>query len=115
MFRRVLTGLTLLPALLLCGAAPAQDRPAGARQDFDLVNKSGFGVVSFYISPEGKKQWSANVLGKPVLKSGDTARITFSPDTKACKWDMRATYDDNDVTELPAVDLCDVATVTLNP
>ncbi|MES2989519.1 MAG: hypothetical protein V4808_16615 [Pseudomonadota bacterium] len=95
-------------------AAPAAGTAAG-QQDFTIVNKTGHTVVNFNVSPTSENEWGPDILGQDVLNDGETAKITFSRDADACLWDLKATYDDDDTTEMKKVDLCEVATVTLNP
>lgn len=95
------------------GAAPAA---AGATKlDFKILNKTGHTVVSFNVSPTTDEEWGEDILGKDTLADGESADITFDRTSSECKWDLKATYDDNDTTEMKSVDLCTVATVTLNP
>jgi len=118
MRKRFLTSITLalcMPASMVSGQDRPQDSAAAAKQDFVLINKTGVSVVSFNASPSEEEEWGPNILGQQVLKSGESAKITFEHDATACLWDLRATYEDDDTTEMNKVDLCEVATVTLNP
>ena len=47
--------------------------------------------------------------------NGESAQVTFDRGETECKWDIRATYEDGDVTDARDVNLCEVATVTLTP
>ncbi|MBV9881882.1 MAG: hypothetical protein JO276_02635, partial [Sphingomonadaceae bacterium] len=55
------------------------------------------------------------ILGRDTLGNGESAEISFPHDTSQCMWDIRATYDDGDTTDMRGVNLCTVATVTLTP
>ena len=88
---------------------------AGAQQDFDILNKTGHTVVSLNVSPTNENEWGEDILGRDVLNDGESAKISFSRGEDECMWDLRATYDDDDTTEMKGVNLCEVATVTLNP
>ena len=98
-------------------AAPVTtEAAAGATKlDFKILNKTGHTVVSFNVSPTTDEEWGEDILGKDTLSNGESADITFDRTSSECKWDLKATYDDNDTTEMKAVDLCTVAEVTLNP
>ena len=101
-------------------AAPAAegDAPAAAgatKLDFKILNKTGHTVVSFNVSPTSVDEWGEDILGKDVLNNGESADITFDRTSSECKWDLKATYDDDDTTEMKGVDLCTVGEVTLNP
>jgi hypothetical protein len=91
---------------------PAEGR---AQQDFTLVNNTGHPVISLNVSPASEDSWGADVLHGDTLASGESAQITFPRNTIPCEWDIKATYDDGNNTELRNVDLCTVATVTLTP
>ena len=105
--------------------APAASAPAGdsaapsgtaaGQQDFTIINKTGHTVVSFNVSPTNENEWGPDILGQDVLNNGESAKITFSRDAAECMWDLKATYDDDDTTEMKKVNLCEVAEVTLNP
>ncbi|RYY22590.1 MAG: hypothetical protein EOP62_22770 [Sphingomonadales bacterium] len=139
---RILTGVVLASAFALtaCGSktettattntvvaapvAPANTAAAGeetapaagaTKLDFKILNKTGHTVVSFNVSPTTDEEWGEDILGKDTLADGESADITFDRTSTECKWDLKATYEDNDTTEMKSVDLCTIATVTLNP
>lgn len=85
-----------------------------ARQDFDLVNKTGYDISHVYVSPTKSDDWEEDVLGKDVLNDGDEWEIKFSRATKTCKWDLKVVYaDDNSAAYWKAIDLCKVAKITI--
>jgi hypothetical protein len=109
-----------VPAAVTNEAVPAGETAApaaadGAAQDFTIVNKTGHIVASLNVSPTSKDEWGPDILGSDVLRDGESGKITFDRAADECKWDLKATYDDGDTTEMKDVDLCEVATVTLNP
>lgn len=95
------------------GGAPTT--AAAGQQDFTILNKTGHTVVNFQVSPTNDNNWGPDILGRDVLNDGESAKISFSRDAAECMWDLKATYDDDDTTEMKAVNLCEVADVTLNP
>lgn len=138
---RYLAGLALVSALALsaCGksdttttnttttntvavvAAPAANEAApvdaadAGKQNFEIINKTGHSVVNFNVSPANENDWGDDILGKEVLNDGESAKVTFERGATECLWDLKATYDDDDTTEMKGVDLCKIGTVTLNP
>lgn len=96
-------------------AAPTAEVNGAANQDFQILNKTGHTVVAFNVSPTNENEWGPDILGQDVLNDGESAKITFKRGEDECMWDLRATYDDNDTTEMKGVNLCQIATVTLNP
>ena len=113
------TSNTVAPAAPTNTAAPAGDAAAPAagatKLDFKILNKTGHTVVSFNVSPTTDEEWGEDILGKDMLADGESADITFDRTSTECKWDLKATYDDNDTTEMKKVDLCTVGEVTLTP
>lgn len=87
---------------------------AAGQQDFTILNKTGHTVVNFQVSPTNDNNWGPDILGRDVLNDGESAKITFAREADECLWDLKATYDDDDTTEMKKVNLCEVATVTLN-
>jgi hypothetical protein len=85
-----------------------------ARQDFDLVNKTGYDISHVYVSPSKSDDWEEDVLGKDVLNDGDEWEIKFQRATKTCKWDLKVVYaDDNSAAYWKGIDLCKVAKITI--
>ena len=89
------------------------DAPTG--QDFNIINKTGHIVKELNVETSDKDDWGPNILGSDVLRDGETGKVTIKHEADDCKWDIRATYDDGDTTEMKEVDLCKVSTVTLTP
>ncbi len=85
-----------------------------ARQDFELVNKTGYDISHVYVSPTKSDDWEEDVLGKDVLNDGDAWDIKFSRSTKTCKWDLKVVYaDDNSAAYWKNIDLCKVGKITI--
>ncbi len=89
------------------------DAPTG--QDFNIINKTGHIVKELNVSTSDKDDWGPNLLGSDVMRDGESGKVTIKHEADDCMWDIRATYDDGDTTEMKKVDLCTVSTVTLNP
>ena len=97
-------------------AAPAATAgPGEAQQNFTVVNNTGHTVTTLNVSPNNESHWGPDILGRDVLANGESAAITFPRGETQCSWDIKATYDDGGETDMRAVDLCTVATVTLTP
>jgi hypothetical protein len=72
-------------------------------------------VVTLNVSPSNENSWGPDILGRDVLANGESAAITFDRSETQCNFDIKATYDDGDTTDMRGVNLCTVATVTLTP
>jgi hypothetical protein len=99
-------------AALVGGASLASAEEA--KQDFELVNKTGYDISHVYVSPMKTDDWEEDVLGKDVLSDGDAWDIKFSRSTKTCKWDLKVVYaDDSSSAYWRGVDLCKVGKITV--
>jgi hypothetical protein len=94
------------------GAAPTAT-VGTARQNFSVVNATGHVVVTLNVSPTSENEWGPDILGSHVLQTGQTAEVVFDRAESQCNYDLRATYDDNDTSELRNINLCQVGTVNL--
>ena len=97
-----------LPCLVLSAFAQG-------RQNFTLVNQTGYDISEVYVSPANSSDWEEDVLGEDILKNRDDVEITFKRSTKQCLWDMKVVYDDDDSSaEWNDIDLCKVSQVTIH-
>lgn len=94
------------------GAAPTAT-VGTARQNFSVVNATGHVVVTLNVSPTTENVWGPDILGSSVLQAGQTAQVVFDRAEQQCNYDIRATYDDQDTSEMRNVNLCQVGTVNL--
>jgi hypothetical protein len=107
MRRAFVATIALLP-LALAGAAQAQ-----GRQDFVLVNRTGYQINEVYVGPTSSNSWGRDILGNNVLADRQTFNVRFGNRTQACQWDIKVVYDDGDTSEFRQVDLCSVSRVSL--
>lgn len=85
-----------------------------AKQDFTLVNKTGYALSELYVSPSKSEEWDEDILGRDVLQDQETADITFSRADKSCMWDLMVVYQDDDSTAVwHDIDLCTVGRITI--
>jgi hypothetical protein len=105
--------LLLVSAMLSCAfiaSAQAQE----AKQDFTLVNQTGYEIKEVYVSPSKSNDWEEDVLGEDTLSDGDQQDIAFSRSTKTCQWDLKVVYSvDDSSAEWSSIDLCKVGTITI--
>ena len=102
--------LVAAAALFAVSATPAF---AEGKQDFDLVNKTGYTIDKVFVSPSNSDDWEDDVLGRDVLDDGDKVHITFNRAAKSCKWDLKVVYSDADQAEWDEFDLCEVSKITI--
>src|SRR5580698_4005803 len=97
--------------LAIASPASAQD----AKQDFKLVNKTGYELKALYVAPSKSDDWGDDILGQDVLSDGQAVNIHFSPKVKTCTWDLKVTYtDDNSNAVWEKIDLCSVDKITIH-
>ena len=101
-------------ACVLIGATIVGASGQEARQDFILVNRTGYDISEVYVSPSKTNDWEEDVLGDDELEDGDETPITFKRSTKTCLWDMKVVYSDDDSKVVwHGIDLCKIAKVTI--
>lgn len=107
MIRRALAASVLLP-VLLAGAALAD-----GRQDFTLVNKTGYTISEVYVSSAKTDDWEEDVMGRDVLEDGDRVQISFPYKEKSCVWDLKVVYDDGEEAVWNGFDLCRTSVIRI--
>jgi hypothetical protein len=100
-------------ALSIC-ALTGSARAEEAKQDFALVNKTGYDIKHVYVSPAKSDDWEEDVLGKDTLDDGDAWDIKFHRASKTCKWDLKVVYEvDSTSAVWSDIDLCKIEKITI--
>jgi hypothetical protein len=100
-------------AAVLAVAVPAS--ADDAKQDFKLVNKTGYELKALYVSPSKSDDWGDDILGQDTLSDAQAVNVHFSPKVHTCKWDLKVTYsDDNSNAVWNDVDLCSIDKITIH-
>jgi len=81
--------------------------------DFTLLNRTGLTISELYVSPTNVDDWEEDVLGRDVLKHGESVDIEFSRSEKSCMWDLKIVDAEGDAVEWDNLDLCKAAHITL--
>jgi len=81
------------------------------RQDFVLVNKTGYEVMEVYVSPSASDDWEEDVLDEDTLPNGGRITITFDRDEAQCRYDIKLVDEDGDEAIWTNVNLCRVSRV----
>ncbi len=109
MIHRFTAGLAVAAALWTIPAAAQQ-----ARQDFMLVNRTGYELSEVYVSPARSNEWEEDVLGQDTLEDGKRLTIRFKRSTTTCRWDLKVVYTVDDSTAVwRNINLCEVERVTI--
>ncbi len=106
----IIAAISLFVLTALSGSAFAAD----AKQDFELVNKTGYEIKHVYVSPSKSDEWEEDVLGKDTLDDGEAWEIKFQRANKTCSWDLKVVYEvDSSSAVWTDIDLCKVEKVTI--
>ena len=98
--------------LFMPAAGFAQDEEG--KQDFTLVNRTGYTINEVYVSPSQADDWQEDVLGEDTLEDGQSVNIHFHRDAHPCHWDLKVVYDDKTTAEWSRFDLCTVSEITIH-
>ena len=94
--------------------APVGEAVAQAKQDFSLVNATGYPLRAVFVAPSKSDDWEDDVLGKDIMADGETVDIHFNRADKSCGWDLKVTYDDDGTSAVwYGIDLCTVSRITI--
>ena len=105
--RRLVYALAVLGGLFAAGAAYA------AKQDFTLVNRTGYQIDSVYISKSSSNSWEEDVMGRDTLDDGDSVDISFEKGERGCRYDLMVKYNDGDKSYWTDLDLCSISKIQL--
>ena len=101
--------LFLVLSLFLVSSASAQ-----GKQDFDLVNHTGFAITEVYITPHNADDWGDNIFSDDApLKDGAATTIGFSRKEKAKFWDLKVRDTVGNDFEWENLNLLEISEVTL--
>jgi hypothetical protein len=97
-----------IPFALVSAAAFAQ-----GKQDFTLVNRTGYTISEVYVSPTRADSWEEDVMGRDVLSNGAYVQIRFGKRENICLYDLLIVFDDQEEAEWNKLNLCQVSRITL--
>lgn len=96
-----------LVALALAAPAVADDL------EFMLVNDTSVSLVGFYVSPASSQHWEENLLdGGSYLAAGYEVGVLIADGLTTCVYDIRGVFEDGEVVDDLALDLCDLGEYT---
>ena len=105
---KIVSAVLLAAALLFPGAAGAQ-----GKQDFVLLNNTGYTITEVHVSASNTDDWEEDVLGWDTLENGQRVTIEFPRGEKACMHDLQVTYMDGEEAEWSGIDLCETSVIGL--
>jgi hypothetical protein len=98
-----------IAALLFFGVTAA----SAGKQDFDLVNATGYTIAEVYVAPSSSNNWEEDVLGRDFLRNRERVTINFAPNQKACLYDILVVWNDGDQASWDSFNLCTLSEITL--
>ena len=96
-------------ALTIGSAGLAQ----AGKQDFTLVNRTGYTVSHVYVSAASTSSWEEDVLGEDTLENNDHVNIHFENGGRGCFYDLKVVYDDGDSSEWGKINLCQLSRISI--
>ena len=100
-------------AAAACIAFAAPPVAAQSRQDFTMVNRTGYQIDQVYVGPSSSPNWGNDVLGSQVLPTNRQVQVRFPRSSNECAYDLKIVYNDGDTTEWRRINLCQISTITL--
>lgn len=101
-------------ALFAAAVAAAAVPAAASDRRVKIVNNTRYTIVHFYGSNTGADSWEEDILGRDVLRPGQSVRVNFDDGSGYCMFDFKAEFDDGDVVVKKKVNVCSVGTFTFN-
>ncbi|MFX4220682.1 MAG: hypothetical protein ACMVO3_06625 [Thalassobaculum sp.] len=103
-----------LAAAALVAIAAFLASPAVADDlEFMLVNETSVSLVGFYVSPASSQHWEENLLdGGSYLAAGYEVGVLIADGLTTCVYDIRGVFEDGEVVDDLALDLCDLGEYT---
>ena len=100
----------VLGASLLSFAPMAQ----AANQDFTIVNRTGYEINDIWVSRASGNDWGRELMGRGnILSDGESFDVSFPNGTRACRFDLRVRYTDNETAVWNDMDICSISRVSL--
>ena len=105
---------SLIAASLVIGAFLSSPATGQGKQDFTLVNKTGYPISQVYVSETKTDDWEEDVMGRELLDVDDSVDIGFESKTPGCKFDLKVIYHDDDSSAIwYGLNLCEISKVTI--
>jgi hypothetical protein len=109
--RKTIITFSLAVLTAFVGSVQAQE----AKQDFKLVNKTGYEIKEVYVSPSKSSDWEEDILGEGVLEDTGARNIHFHRSVKSCHWDLKVVYTvDSSSAVWNDIDLCSIENITIH-
>lgn len=105
----VLIAGVVVAALVSAPVHAAQEK----NLDFKLINSTGLGIDKVFLSPSSSEKWGEDVMGRDVLKNGESVDIKFHSSETECKWDLKVVDEEKDPIIWTGLNLCSTESIEL--
>jgi len=103
---------TFVFALLLAGTAISGE--SSNLKIIQLINRTGFDILSVQLSPAGKTEWGENILLNKVFEKNKKEIIKLTqPDSAVCAYDVKAVKINGDPIIFKNLNLCHLLNISL--
>ncbi|HYE43492.1 MAG TPA: hypothetical protein VEA15_08875 [Caulobacteraceae bacterium] len=74
-----------------------------------IINGTRHIMVRFYASNSSRTSWEEDILGRRILKPGESVTINIDDGSGACLYDFKAVFDDGDELTRGQVNVCKIS------
>jgi hypothetical protein len=93
---------------------PAISSEASNLKIIQLINRTGFDILSVQLSPAGENQWGDNILVSRVFEKNKKEVIKLTaPDSTVCDYDVKALKINGETIIFKNLNLCHLLNITL--
>lgn len=83
-----------------------------ANRTVTVVNKTKSTISAIHASNTGTSSWDEDILGQDTLAPGESVEIDMTDGTGACRFDLKAEFEDGTETIQENLDICSVGEFT---
>ena len=107
---------TIAAAALAVGLSfiAPQAAEAAGRQNFTLINNTGYTIKEVYVSETSTDNWEEDVLGQDTLDDDASVLIRFGHHAGGCFWDLKVVYDDDTDAHWDNFNLCTITQISIS-
>ena len=104
---------TLFAAVAVASVVSATPSEALDRR-VKVINNSSSTMTKFQASNKASKSWEEDILGSDILKPGQSVVVNINDGTGYCVFDLRATFKGGATVVRRNINICQVASWTIN-
>lgn len=78
-------------------------------RDIRVHNQTGWTMTYVYAASSGTEAWGGDLLGAATLSPGDSVVVTVDDGSGACRYDLRAEFDNGEALRRSGINVCQIA------